>query len=49
VMQPLEGQTFGISRPMSGAEAVEAVERLTRLAAGGGSDGGASERGGRRD
>ena len=49
VMQPVEGQTFGISRPMSGAEAVEAVERLTRLAAGGGSDGGASERGGRRD
>lgn len=31
VMQPLEGQTFGISRPMTGADAVEAVERLTRL------------------
>jgi hypothetical protein len=49
VMQPVEGQTFGISRPMTGAEAVEAVERLTRLAAGSGSGGGASERGERRD
>ena len=33
VLRPLEGQVFGISRPMSGADAVEAVERLTRLAA----------------
>ena len=31
VMRPLEGQTFGISRPMTGAEAVESVERLTAL------------------
>ncbi len=33
VLPPLEGQTFGASRPMSGAEAVAAVDRLTRLAA----------------
>ncbi len=33
VLQPLEGQTFGTSRPMSGAEAVAAVQRLTQLAA----------------
>ena len=31
VMPPLEGQAFGITRPMSGADAVAAVDRLTRL------------------
>jgi len=31
VMTPLEGQTFGISRPMSGADAVAAVDRLARI------------------
>lgn len=31
VMQPIEGQTFGVSRPMTGSDAVEAVDRLTRL------------------
>ncbi len=31
VMSPLEGQTFGISRPMTGADAVNAVDRLARL------------------
>lgn len=33
VLRPIEGQTFGISRPMTGSDAVEAVDRLTRLAA----------------
>jgi tetratricopeptide (TPR) repeat protein len=49
VMTTAEGQTFGIGRPMTGAEAVAAVERLTRVAgeAGGGSS--AGERGGRRE
>jgi tetratricopeptide (TPR) repeat protein len=31
VMRPLEGQTFGISRPMTGTDAVDAIDRLTRL------------------
>lgn len=31
VMRPLEGQTFGVSRPMSGADAVDAIDRLARL------------------
>jgi tetratricopeptide (TPR) repeat protein len=38
VLGPVEGQTFGVSRPMSGADAVEAVERLARLAAQAGLD-----------
>ncbi|AMY10608.1 tetratricopeptide repeat protein [Luteitalea pratensis] len=50
VMQPVEGQTFGISRPMTGAEAVAAVDRLTRLAGQAGrGGGGAGQRGGRRE
>jgi hypothetical protein len=48
VMRPLEGQTFGVSRPMTGADAVEAVERLTRLAEQSGSGEGGGERDGRR-
>lgn len=39
VLRPLEGQTFGVSRPMSGADAVDAVDRLARLAAQAGLDG----------
>lgn len=39
VLRPLEGQTFGVSRPMTGADAVEAIERLARLAAQAGLDG----------
>jgi hypothetical protein len=31
-MQPLEGGVFGLSRPVTGAEAVAAVERLADLA-----------------
>lgn len=31
VMTPLEGQTFGISRVMTGADAVAAVDRLARI------------------
>ena len=31
VMQPLDGQTFGISRPMTGADAVDAIDRLVRI------------------
>lgn len=31
VMRPLEGQTFGISRPMTGADAVESIDRLAGL------------------
>ena len=49
VMQPIEGQTFGIGRPMTGAEAVAAVERLTRLADQAGAGGGEGQRGGRRE
>jgi hypothetical protein len=49
VMQPVEGQTFGIGRPMTGAEAVQAVERLMRLAERASSGEGAGQRGGRRD
>jgi tetratricopeptide (TPR) repeat protein len=49
VMQPVEGQTFGIGRPMSGAEAVAAVDRLARLVGPAGGGGGAGQRGGRRD
>ena len=49
VMQPLEGQTFGISRPMTGAEAVQAVDRLTQLADRASTGGGAAQPGGRRD
>ena len=48
IMTPVEGQTFGISRPMTGAEAVEAVERLARLvdqAMAGTADGGEARRG----
>lgn len=49
VMQPIEGQTFGISRPMTGADAVEAIDRLTRLVDAGTADGlGNSQRGARR-
>ena len=48
VMQPLEGQTFGMSRPMTGADAVQAIERLSRLAAEGGSPAGGGQRGGLR-
>jgi hypothetical protein len=48
VMQPLEGQTFGISRPMSGADAVAAVDRLARLAEPAGGGDSDSPRGGRR-
>lgn len=33
VLQPLEAQTFGTGRPMSGADAAQAVERLAQLAA----------------
>jgi tetratricopeptide (TPR) repeat protein len=33
VLRPLEGQIFGLGRPMSGADAADAVERLARLAA----------------
>ena len=43
VMQTLEGQTFGISRPMTGADAVDAVQRLTRLAGSASSEGGGSQ------
>ncbi len=32
VMQPIEGQTFGISHPMTGAEALQSVDRLAQLA-----------------
>lgn len=32
VMEPLEGGAFGLSRPVTGAEAVAAVERLAELA-----------------
>ncbi|HTV01881.1 MAG TPA: S-layer homology domain-containing protein, partial [Luteitalea sp.] len=32
VLRPLEGQTFGLGRPMSGSDAVEAIDRLARLA-----------------
>lgn len=32
VMRPIEGQTFGLRRPMTGAEAVESVDRLVKLA-----------------
>jgi hypothetical protein len=49
VMQPVEGQTFGIGRPMTGAEAVTAVDRLTRLVGPAGGGGGAGQRGGRRE
>jgi tetratricopeptide (TPR) repeat protein len=35
VMQPLENDTFQLSRPVTGAEAVAAVDRLAGLAAGG--------------
>lgn len=31
VMQPVEGQTFGLSRPMTGADASASVDRLARL------------------
>jgi len=33
VMQPLEGGTFGLARPVTGAEAVAAVKKLQELAA----------------
>src|SRR5688500_1039327 len=33
VIRPLEGDAFGPSRPVSGAEAIEAVDRLVTLAA----------------
>ncbi len=47
VMRPLEGQTFGLARPMTGADAVDAVERLSRLAAeASGSAGAPAPRGG---
>ena len=49
VMQPVEGQMFGISRPMTGIEAVQVVERLTRLADRANTGEGAGQRGGRRD
>ena len=47
-MKPFEGQVFGISRPMTGAEAVEAVDRLARLAEQAGAVGGGAPGGGRR-
>ena len=49
VMRTMEGQTFGLGRPMTGADAVEAVNRLSRLAeqAPTGPGGGGAQRGGR--
>ena len=34
IMQPLENQTFQLSRPVTGAEAVAVVDRLADLASG---------------
>ncbi len=48
VMQTLEGQTFGLSRPMSGADAVDAVQRLARLAESADSESGGSQGSSRR-
>ncbi|BCS33702.1 hypothetical protein TBR22_A29290 [Luteitalea sp. TBR-22] len=48
VMTPLEGQTFGISRPMTGADAVAAVDRLARIVEGLGPLAGAVPRGAQR-
>jgi tetratricopeptide (TPR) repeat protein len=48
IMQPVEGQTFGMSRPMSGADAVAAIDRLSRLAEQAGGPMGEGQRGGRR-
>jgi tetratricopeptide (TPR) repeat protein len=45
VLRPLEGQTFGLGRPMSGAEAADAVDRLVRLAEQAGVPAGAAQRG----
>ncbi|MBA2353082.1 MAG: S-layer homology domain-containing protein, partial [Acidobacteria bacterium] len=36
VLQPLEGQTFGTSQPMTGQEAITAVDRLAAIAQGAG-------------
>jgi hypothetical protein len=47
VMQPLEGQTFGVTRPMTGAEAVEAIDRLAKLVAQSGIAAAGEPRGGR--
>jgi tetratricopeptide (TPR) repeat protein len=47
VMQPLEGQTFGISRPMTGADAVDAVDRLVRIVDQSGAAQASEPRGGR--
>ncbi len=48
VMRPVEGQTFGIGQPMTGADAVEAVDRLSRLVDQSGAAQGADPRDGRR-
>ncbi len=48
VMRPVEGQTFGIGQPMTGADAVEAVDRLSRLVEQSGAAHGADPRDGRR-
>ncbi len=45
VLRPIEGQTFGLGRPMSGADAADAVERLTRLAEQAGVPAGGAQRG----
>jgi len=48
VMRPVEGQTFGIGQPMTGADAVDAVDRLSRLVDQSGAAQGADPRNGLR-